>query len=359
MKAIILAGGQAIRLRPLTVNTPKAIVPIFNRPFLYYQFDLLKQVKEIDEVILSLNYQPDKIETVVEQTTTEGLKVRYLVEPKPLGTGGAVKYAESYLDDSVIVLNGDVLTQIDLNAVLEIHRERRASATIVLTPVANPSAYGLVETDSDGNVRKFIEKPDPNLITCNTINAGVYILEPSTFDRIPKDTMWSIERSYFPSLVNRRETFIAYISDDYWIDIGTPAKYKKVHRDIMDGKYRVLPQLKTQGSLAWLAPNVRVESGVKLEGPYFIDRDCVIRKQAHLRPYAVIGHGCTIGEDAQVGDSVIWPNTTIGQNSRVSNSLLGRKCRIGHSVTIGPDLVLGDESVVTDYSRIERPAPMT
>jgi len=188
MKAILLAGGKGTRLRPLTIHTPKPIVPIFGRPFLHYQIDLLKTVPEIDEVILSLNYQPRRIEEVFGHGDGLGLKINYVVEPAPLGTAGAVRYAGDSLDSTVVVFNGDVMTEVDLPAVLALHRERQAKATIVLTPVDNPSSYGLVETDGDGNVRRFLEKPKPEEITCNTINAGIYILEPDTFDRIPKNT---------------------------------------------------------------------------------------------------------------------------------------------------------------------------
>src|SRR5437763_16624214 len=199
MKAILLAGGKGTRLRPLTIHTPKPIVPIFNRPFLHYQIDLLKQVPEIDEVILSLNYQPRRIEEIFGDGSELGITIRYVVEPAPLGTAGAIKYAGESLHESVVVFNGDVLTNIDLGRVIALHRERKAKATIVLTPVDNPSAYGLVETDAASNIRRFLEKPDEHQITCNTINAGIYVLEPDTFDRIPADTPWSIERSFFPS----------------------------------------------------------------------------------------------------------------------------------------------------------------
>src|SRR5205809_1079574 len=243
MKAILLAGGKGTRLRPLTVHTPKPIVPIFDRPFLHYQLDLLKQVPEIDEVILSLNYQPRRIEEIFGDGSESGLAIRYVVEPAPLGTGGAVRYAGESLHDSVLVFNGDVLTEVDLGAVIALHRERKAKATIVLTPVDNPSAYGLVETDESGNVKRFLEKPGPNDSTSssNMINAGIYVLEPDTFDRIPKDTPWSIERSFFPSLVERGETFVAYANRGYWIDIGTPEKYIQVHQDIMDSRYHAAP----------------------------------------------------------------------------------------------------------------------
>src|SRR5262249_16270363 len=201
MKAILLAGGKGTRLRPLTIHTPKPIVPIFERPFLHYQLDLLKQVPEIDEVILSLNYQPRRIEELFGDGSAFRLPLPYDVGPVPPGTAGAVRYAGESLHESVVVFNGDILTEVDLASVIALLRERKAKATIVLTPVQNPAAYGLVETDADGGIRRFLEKPQPEEITCNTINAGIYVLEPSTFDRIPSDVPWSIERSFFPSLI--------------------------------------------------------------------------------------------------------------------------------------------------------------
>src|SRR5690348_7297697 len=288
MKAILLAGGKGTRLRPLTIHTPKPIVPILDRPFLHYQLDLLKQVPEIDEVILSLNYQPRRIEEIFGDGSDSGLAIRYVVEPAPLGTGGAVRYAGESLHDSVVVFNGDVLTQVDLGAVIALHRERKAKATIVLTPVENPSAYGLVETDAHGNILRFLEKPNADEITCDTINAGIYVLEPETFERIPKDTPWSIERSFFPSLVERQETFIAYVDRGYWIDIGTPEKYIQVHADVMDGRYRS-SRFGGQPMAPWVAPTVRVEDGAVVEGPCFIDEGTVVKAGARIGPYSVIG----------------------------------------------------------------------
>jgi mannose-1-phosphate guanylyltransferase len=350
MKAILLAGGKGTRLRPLTLHTPKPIVPIFQRPFLHYQIDLLKQVPDIDEVILSLNYQPRRIEEVFGDGTDAGIKIRYVVEPSPLGTGGAVRYAGESLTDSVVVFNGDVLTQIDLSAVLRLHRERRAKATIVLTPVENPSAYGLVETDAEGNVRNFLEKPEPDEITCDTINAGIYVLEPETFDRIPKDTAWSIERSYFPSLVERAETFVAYTYRGYWIDIGTPEKYVQVHRDIMDGRYIAPPFAAGAGPIS-RAADVRVEDGATIEGPAFLDEGVVVKAGARVGPYTVLGRQCHIEEEATVRGSVIWANGRVGREAVVEGAILGRHCHIGRAAVVGGGAVLGDKSVVTDWSR--------
>jgi NDP-sugar pyrophosphorylase family protein len=351
MKAILLAGGKGTRLRPLTIHTPKPIVPIFGRPFLRYQIDLLHQVPEIDEVILSLNYQPRRIEEMFGEGGDLGVKLSYVVEQVPLGTAGAVKYANKSLDEPVVVFNGDVLTEVNVAAVLQLHRERRARATIVLTPVENPSAYGLVETDPDGNVRRFLEKPKPEQITCDTINAGIYILEPETFDRIPKDTAWSIERSFFPSLVERHETFVAYIYRGYWIDIGTPEKYLQVHRDIMDRRF-VAPPFERGKSTTWVSGEARLEDGASVEGPCFVDDGTIVRAGARIGPYSVLGRQCQIEEDARVNGSIVWPNTRIGRDAVVRDSILGRHCHVGRNATLEGHVVLGDKSAITDYSKL-------
>jgi NDP-sugar pyrophosphorylase family protein len=354
MKAILLAGGKGTRLRPLTIHTPKPIVPIFDRPFLHYQLDLLKHVAEIDEVILSLNYQPRRIEEIFGDGSESGIAIKYVVEPAPLGTAGAVRYAGDSLRESVVVFNGDVLTEVDLAAVIALHRERKAKATIVLTPVENPSAYGLVETDARGNIQRFLEKPKPDEITCNTINAGIYVLEPDTFDRIPKDTPWSIERSFFPSLIERGETFVAYIYNGYWIDIGTPEKYMQVHRDIMDGKCHAYKGVSSNGGApnAWISARARLEDGVTIESPCFVDEGAVVKAGARIGPYSVVGRQCHIEEHASVERAIVWANTRISQEASVRRSILGRHCHIGRNATIEDGVVLGDKSVVTDHSRL-------
>ncbi len=351
MKAILLAGGKGTRLRPLTVHTPKPIVPIFNRPFLHYQIDLLKQVPEIDEVILSLNYQPGRVEEVFGDGSDIGIKIRYVVEPAPLGTAGAIKYAGEHLKDTVVVFNGDVLTQIDLAAVLTLHRERQARATIVLTPVDNPSAYGLVETDADGNIQRFLEKPKPEEITTNLINAGIYVLEPDTFDRIPSEVPWSIERSYFPSLIERNETFVGYAYSGYWIDIGTPEKYMQVHRDIMDGRYQSAPFRGLGPTHVHVAPTARIEDGAVVEGPCFIDDGVVVKAGARIGPYSVLGRQCHVEEAARVDGTVLWQNTRVGSEAVVTDAIVGRHCHIGRNVTLGAGAVLGDKTALTDHTR--------
>ncbi len=352
MKAILLAGGKGTRLRPLTIHTPKPIVPIFGRPFLRYQIDQVRRLPEVDEVILSLNYQPRRIEEMFGHGDGLGVKLSYVVEPVPLGTAGAVRYAGEALDSTVLVFNGDVMTQVDLAEVLRLHVERKARATIVLTPVDNPSAYGLVETDAQGNVRRFIEKPKPEQVTCNTINAGIYILEPDTFDRIPKDTAWSIERSFFPSLVDAGDAFVAYIYHGYWIDIGTLEKYAQVHRDIMDHRFSAPPFAGLPLNATLTAPDVRIEEGAHIEGPCFIDEGTIIKAGATIAPYSVVGRQCLIEEDAHVEGSILWANTRIGRDCTVRQAILGRHCHVGRNAVISNGQVLGDKSVITDYSKL-------
>ncbi|NOT26738.1 MAG: NDP-sugar synthase [Acidobacteria bacterium] len=351
MKAILLAGGMGTRLRPLTAHTPKPIVPIFNRPFLHYQIDLLKKVPDIDEAILSLNYQPNRIAEVLGDGSANGLALRYVVEPEPLGTGGAIKYASTGVTDTVVVFNGDVLTQIDLASVIRLHRERRARATIVLTPVENPMAYGLVETEPDGSVRRFVEKPTADSITTNNINAGVYVLEPDTFDRIPNGVPWSIERAYFPSLVERKETFVAYLYDGYWIDIGAPDKYTQVHRDIMDGTFRAAPFVGASARQQSISPTARVANGATIEGPCFIDEGVVVAKGARIGAYSAIGRDSVIEEGASIDGSILWPNCRVSSEASVIDAVLGRDCQIGRGARIASGTVLGDNSILSDYTR--------
>jgi NDP-sugar pyrophosphorylase family protein len=352
MKAILLAGGKGTRLRPLTIHTPKPVVPIFDRAFLHYQIDLLKQVPEIDEVILSLNYQPRRIEEIFGDGAGTGVRIRYVVEPTPLGTGGAIRFAAQGTSETLIVFNGDVMTAVDVNRVVQLHRERGAKATIVLTPVDNPSAYGLVETHEDGAVKRFLEKPNPDEITCDTINAGIYVLEPDTFDRIPRDVAYSIERGYFPSLVERGEPFFAYVDRGYWIDIGTPEKYVQVHRDMFDGKFTGGGFGDASRGRPIVAPDARIEEGAELHASSFIDSGAQIKAGAVIGPYSVVGRNVVVEEEAEVTGSIIWPNTRIGQHAVVENAILARNCHVGRNCSIRRDAVLGDKTMLTDYTRV-------
>jgi mannose-1-phosphate guanylyltransferase len=352
MKAILLAGGQGTRLRPLTLNTPKPVVPIFDRPFLTYQIDLIKQVPEIDEVVLSLNYQPEAISDVFGDGSALGIRLRYVVEPEPLGTAGGIKFASRGLEGPIVVFNGDVLTSIDLGAVIQLHRERQARATIVLTPVENPAAFGLVETDNRQNILRFLEKPKPEEITTNRINAGIYVLEPDTFDRIPDGVSWSIERKYFPSLIEQGETFLAFDYQGYWIDIGTPQKYLQVHQDILAGRFHAAPFREQRAPRACVSPRARVDAGATIESPCFVDDDVVVEAGARIGPLSVVGHGARIEANASLDGAIVWPGSVIGAGAAVRGSIVGRDCRLGAHTIVEGGAVLGDRTSLTDFTRV-------
>lgn len=344
MKGLILAGGKGTRLRPLTLNTPKPIVPVANQPFLLYQIDLMRS-GGIDEVILSLSYQPRKIEDLLKDGTDHGINIRYAVEGTPLGTGGAFKNAEEHITTTTVVFNGDVLTGLDLSAAIARHKQTGAVATIVLTPVDNPSAYGLVETAADGRVRRFIEKPGPDEITCNTINAGVYVLEPSVLQYMPKGQPYSFERGLFPTLLERKEVVMSYILDKYWIDIGTPAKYLEVHHDILAGRFASSRIPVSAFDRTTLAANAMIDA------KSILDADVTIRGGVRIQN-SVIGRNCKIEEGVQIVDSVIWPGTTLDADSRVEGAIVGKGCYVGRSAILRPGVVLGDKTVATDFSQL-------
>ncbi|MEO6223904.1 MAG: NDP-sugar synthase, partial [Vicinamibacterales bacterium] len=251
----------------------------------------------------------------------------------------------------VVVFNGDVLTSVDLPALLALHRERKAHATIVLTPVDNPSAFGLVETDAEGNVTAFREKPTAEEITVNTINAGIYIIEGETLERIPAGTPYSIERAYFPSLIERREAFIAHVYRGYWIDIGTREKYQQVHTDIMTGRFNAPPFQDASGT-AVVSPDARIESGATIETPCFIDAGVVVKNGARIGAHSVIGAHSHVSEDAQIDGAILWPHTWVDRHAKLGALVAGRHSQFGRNTEVSGSALLGDNSVITDFSRL-------
>jgi NDP-sugar pyrophosphorylase family protein len=342
MQALILAGGKGTRLRPLTVYTPKPIVPICNRPFLLYQIDTLRRAGIID-ITLSLSYQPNKIEQLMGDGSDFGVKLRYTVEPQPMGTAGAYKFAEDLIREPTVVFNGDILTDLDLKTVIREHTERNATATIVLTPVENPLSYGLVETENDGHIRRFLEKPKAEEITCNTINAGTYILEPKALDFIPAGENYSFEYGLFPSLLERREPFFAHVPPrTYWIDIGTPERYLQAHQDLLANRVGRIHIKDRRG-------DADVATIAEIDDQSIIGDDCQIKPGAQIIN-SVLGSGCFLEERARVENSVIWPHTRIGTTAQVYEAIVGRGCHIGRSAVVGKGSVLGDKTSLTDYT---------
>ncbi len=346
MQALILAGGKGTRLRPLTVYTPKPIVPVVNRPFLLYQIDVLRAAG-ITDITLSLSYQPDKIVHVLGNGSELGVNLRYITEPSPMGTGGAYKFASAALRETTIVFNGDILTDLDVGEVVEFHQSKKAEATITLVPVDDPSRYGVSEVDGDNRILRFIEKPQADelaRLNINTINAGIYILEPSILDIIAQDVNRSFEYDVFPDILRRELPFFGYVMrDKYWLDIGTPASYLKAHHDFLAGR------------IAGLDSGSNAESDVATRSE--IDKRSVIGEGCTIKPgvrisNSVIGAGVYIDEKAVVENSVIWSHTRISSFAEIRDAIIGRSCHIGRNAIVSEGTVLGDKTSLTDYTRV-------
>jgi len=345
IKALILAGGKGARLRPLALNVPKPIVPLVNIPFLFFQIDRIKRAG-ITEIILSLSYQPRKISDIFGDGMKYGVTIRYTYEELPRGTAGAFKAAENLIDDTSIVLNGDVLTDTDLLDVIRYHREKKAEATIVTTRVMNPSGYGLVETNSDGRVVRFTEKPPEDEVIGDTINAGIYVLEKSMLDRIPTQGSQSFEREIFPAMVQERARIYAYLTHAYWQDIGSPQKYLEATFGVISGRTS-LPSYPEK----YCPPNNWKKQEVMIDSFSVLDGKCVIKPGVIIQN-SVLGEGCRIEEGAFIKDSVLWSGTRVLPHARIEKAIIGRQCHIGEGAHLRPGTVLGDKSIVSDFSVI-------
>lgn len=340
MQAVILAGGKGTRLRPLTLHTPKPVMPLAGRPFLFYQLELLKRV-DIKDVVLSLSYQPQKIEDVFGDGSHYGMRISYTVEPQPLGTAGAYKNARDIIDSPTVVFNGDILTDVDLAEVVAFHDARKAAVTIVLTPVENPRAYGLVETEEDGRVRRFLEKPKGDEITTNTINAGIYVIDPEVLKHIPANEVFSFEYDLFPSLLEKGVPVYAFVSSRYWIDIGTPRRYLTASLDLLAGRLEGAPVApRTRGD--------RVDEKASVDELSWVDASATVKAGAQI-VNSVVEANCVVEEKAVVENCVLRRSTRVGQSAAVRDSVAGMSCHIGRFSSV-ERVTLGDKSVLTDYT---------
>lgn len=352
MKAVILVGGEGTRLRPLTCNTTKAMVPILNMPFLEYLIRYLKG-HGIKDIILTMSYLPDRIQGYLGDGAKLGVRLTYLMEEPPLGTGGAVKNAEAYLDEPFFVLNGDVLTGIDLTAMMSRHRKTKPRVSIALTPVDNPTIYGVVETDTQDMVKRFVEKPSAEEVTTNMINAGIYIIEPSVLGYIPPSTPSTVERHLFPLLLEKGEPILSYPSDSYWIDIGTPEKYLKGHHDLLSGKAPALSRYWNnfdQG--VQMGGNCTIHPSAEIEGPVLIGEGCTVAQWAILKGPVVLGPRCKVAEGACVEGAILWQDSSVGKKALLRNCIVASNCQIGEESQVLDNCVLGDNVVVGKNNKL-------
>jgi mannose-1-phosphate guanylyltransferase len=324
VQALVLAGGEGTRLRPLTLTLPKPVIPLAGRPFLTFMLDWLRR-HGVDDVLLSCGYRSHDVERVLGGEH-RGMRLRYVVEDEPLGTAGPLRLAadEGVLEDRILVLNGDCLTDIDLTAQLAQHEERDAKATLALVAVEDTSSYGVVPTTDDGQVEAFLEKR-PGPAPTNRINAGAYVLEREVVERVPAGRAVSIEREVFPELVG--DGLYGFLSEGYWIDIGTPERYLEATYDLLAG--RVESELPPRDETASLIYEPCITSG------------------ARIGPLSVLGRHCSVGDGSSIERAVLHDSVRVGHECEVVESVLARGVRVDDGASIGPDAVIGDGAVVT------------
>ncbi|MGI8713593.1 MAG: sugar phosphate nucleotidyltransferase [Solirubrobacteraceae bacterium] len=334
MQALILAGGEGTRLRPLTSTVPKPVVPLVGRPLIVYMLEWLRG-HGVDDAILSCGFMADGVRAVLGDGAALGMRLRYVEEPEPLGTGGALKFAEELLEERFFMLNGDVLTDIDLTAQLAQHEQTGARATLALIGVEDPSAYGLVRRHPDGSVKQFLEKPSAEQIDTNLINAGAYILQRDVLAGMaPAGTRISIERDVFPALVG--DGLYGYEASGYWLDIGTPQRYLQATYEILEGavETEVGRQLAAAGGVLGAGtPGVRA--------PALIGAGCEIAADAIVGARVVLGRGVRVGAGARIVDSVVLDGAQIGAGCVISSSIVAADAHLGDNCHLDGEVVLG------------------
>ena len=346
MQALILIGGFGTRLRPLTYSVPKAMVPIANIPFMERMLRYLER-HGITHVILTLGYLPDPIREHVERQRYS-LKIDYVVEDKPLGTGGAIKNAESLLDEQFLVFNGDILTTINLHQLVNLHQRSNAVVTIALTPIDNPSLYGVVETDDAGRILRFVEKPPIEEAPSNNINAGIYVYRKEVLKYIPEGEEYSVERQLFPQLLDDGAPMYAMaFPDDYWLDIGSVDKYLRANRDVLAGAIQLpIPGEQIQPGV-WVEANVSIAPDATVMPPVVLGAGVRICSNARVGPHVALGPNVVVKDNACIEDAVIWSDCTVGCNASVKHIALAASCCIDDGVQISELSAYGRGSVIT------------
>jgi mannose-1-phosphate guanylyltransferase len=348
MQALILAGGEGTRLRPLTSTTPKPVLPLANRPFITFMIDWLAS-HGVEEVVLSCGFLASEVRAVLGDGEPGGPQLHYVEEEEPLDTAGAVKFAEPLLGERFLVMNGDILADFDLTALQNFHSEHEAALTIALTPVEDPSAYGLVRTHDDGRVEAFLEKTSADQFDTNMINAGAYVLERRVLDMMEDGARVSFERDIFPALVG--SGLYACEADGYWLDIGTPDRYLKGTRDILEGAVKTAVGASMGNGSLKIGDDATINPRARLNGPALAGRDCAVGASAQVGPMTVLGDGCVIGEGAIVEHSVLYESVAVEPGAVVRESIVGAGARIGAESQV-EGTVVGAEATIGSGSRL-------
>jgi len=340
VKAVVMAGGEGARLRPLTSRMPKPLVPVVGTPVLEHILRLLR-LHGVRQVVVTLAYLGAEIRNRFGDGAELDMEIEYVVEDRPLGTAGSVRNAAHLLDDTFLVISGDALTDIDLTSVMSAHQERGSHATIVLHSVPNPLEYGVVVTDDEGNIKRFLEKPSWGEVFSDHANTGIYVMEPQVLDHVKPDTGADWSQDVFPTMLRRHEPLHGIVVDDYWCDIGSIQSYLQANWDALDGKVRCHIPGRREGNV-WMGDGVEVGIGVQLDGPAFIGDEVKLKAGAHVNEHAVVDRYSVIDEHTKLSNSIVWPHSYIGERCRLRQSIV---CR---NVTIKNDSLLEENSVIAD-----------
>jgi mannose-1-phosphate guanylyltransferase / phosphomannomutase len=357
MKAVVMAGGEGTRLRPLTSNQPKPMVPVVGKPCMEHILELLRE-HGFEDVIVTVAFLPQAIRSYFGDGETLGLRIEYSVEESPLGTAGSVRLAGDKLDETFLVISGDALCDFDLTKLIEFHRKREAAVTIGLKSVANPLEFGIVVTDPEGRVERFLEKPSWSQVFSDTINTGVYVLEPEVLRHVPTDRPFDFSKELFPLLLEMGRPIYGLALDGYWQDVGDLDQYRQANFDALDGSVRLnVPGVRLRGNV-WMGEGVDVDDLERVEGPAFIANYCRIARDATVGPYSVLSASVTLRERARTARSVIDASTHIGRGALVEGAIVGRSCdirahaRLQEGVAVGDEVTIGAESVLMPGVRV-------
>lgn len=341
MKAVIMAGGKGTRLRPLTCNKPKPMVPIVNRPMMEHIIYLLKR-HGFDDLWITLFYLPELIQNYFGDGTDFGMKIRYSLEDSPLGTAGSVKKIIDNLNETFLVISGDALTDINLEAAVKFHKDKKAKATIVLTKVPNPLEYGVVIADQGGEVKRFLEKPGWGEVFSDTVNTGIYILEPEIFDLLEAGKEFDFSKNLFPALLEKGDLICGYVSDGYWSDIGNLEQYRQAHYDVLTGKVKVsIPGREVKPGI-WLGDSVTIDPEARLEGPILLGDYCRVKAGVSVESFTVVGNYGILNEGTSIKRGILWNHCYIGPYSEIRGAIMCHHSYLKGKDTIYEGAVLGE-----------------
>ena len=351
MKAVVMAGGEGSRLRPLTIHRPKPLVPVGNRPLMEL---ILRHLSAhgFREVIATVHYLADEIEAQFGDGSDLGVQITYVLEDSPLGTAGSIGHASSLLgtDEPFLIISGDALTDCDFSAAIRFHRAKGAAATLVLARVPDPQEFGIVVSAADGRVERFLEKPDWTSVFTDTVNTGIYIVDPSVLNRIPPDLPCDWSKDVFPAMLAEGEPLYAYVMDGYWADVGTLEQYRQVQCDFLDGRIKV----GDHGGGVHQASHCRIDETARITEPMIIGQNVKIKRNATVGPYAILGDNCLIEEDAEVTQSVLWESVYVGSGSVIEGAVIGARANVKKDARVHSGAIIGDRATL-DVGAMVRP----